>query len=362
MKKIYLLASAALFTFAANAQNSESGNAHVLQTKTINHVIPADRIACPDTAGWANFTDFLPEFASISGQAVIFGYTGGGYVFGNNVSVNQLRIVAQGYSNLNATPIKVQGALLWFGGQESDAGSSATSKVVITGYDVVANRSRNTNGSGTFNSSTNNWPGPASGAPKCTADLLFSDIDTLGMNYVPFPTPATFLGDMALVMDVTTLAAGDTVGLVSDQIGDAQNLDFTWHKIGSNWYVSDQLFSPAAAPDLGSGGLDLDIAMFPVLCDATGVDEFFNGMKLTTYPNPAVDKATIEYSLQRDSKNVAVIVYDQAGRKVFEKKFDEQTSGSYKVTVESINLASGMYFYQLKANGSFLTKKLEIIK
>lgn len=362
MKKIYLLASAALLTFVANAQNSEFGKAHPVKTKPFNYVTSPDRITCPDTAGLVNFTEFLPEFAGISGQAVIFGYTGGGYVFGNNVSVNQLRIVGQGYSNLNGIPVRVDGALLWFGGKESDAGSSATSKVVVTGYDVVANRSRNTNGSGTFNSSTNNWPGPAAGSPKCTADLLFSDIDTIGMNYVPFASPATFTSDLALVMDVTSLAAGDTVGLVSDQVGDAQELDFTWHKIGANWYVSDQLFSPAASPDLGTGGLNLDIAMWPVLCDATGVNEFFNGMKLTTYPNPAADKATIEYTLEKDSKDVALTVFDQTGRKVLEKKYDNQSAGTYKEKVETINLASGVYFYQLKANGHMFTKKLAVTK
>jgi hypothetical protein len=361
MKKIYLLASAALFSVAAYAQNSEFGNTHVLQTKPINYVASPERMTCPDTAGLVNFTDFQPEFGSVSGQAVIYGYQGGGYVFGNNVSTNNLRIVGQGYLNLNSTPVKVLGALLWFGGKEQDGASSATSKVVVSGFDIQANRSRNTNGSGTFNSTTNNWPGPAATA-KCSADLMFVDIDTNNFNYVPFATPSTFLGDFALVMDVTPLAAGDTVGLVSDKIGDAQNLDFTWHKIGTNWYVSDQLFSSPAAPALGSGGLDLDIAMWPVLCDATGVQEFFNGMKLTTFPNPASDKATIEYALQKDSKDVAVVVYDQTGRKVMEKKYDEQAAGSYKVTVEAINLASGMYFYQLKANGSVLTKKLEVIK
>lgn len=361
MKKIYLIAGAALLSVGAFAQSSEAGKAIVTGTKALVHVTSPDRITSPDTTGIVNVTEFLPEFLPGGGSASIYGYTGGGFIYGNNVSGNNLRIVAQGYDNLNVIPVQVQGVILWFGGQESDLGSSPTSKVVISAYNVIPNRSRNTNGSGVFNSSVNNWPGPATTA-GATADLMFIDIDTLGWNYVAFPTPATFMDDFAVVMDVTPLAAGDTVGLVSDNQNDAANMDYTWHKIGANWYVTDQLFSNPAAPDLGSGGLDNNIAMWAVIEDATGVNEFFNGMKLTTYPNPVVSKATIEYTLEKASDNVSLFVFDQSGKKVVNNSYSKQDAGTYKVELETSNLAAGNYIYQLRANGRMFTKKFVVTK
>ncbi|MCW3070829.1 MAG: peptidase [Bacteroidetes bacterium] len=361
MKKIYFMAGAALLSVNAFAQTSEAGKATVTGSKPFVHATSPDRITSPDTTGIVNVTEFLPEFLPGGGAASIYGYTGGGYIYGNNVSGNNLRIVAQGYDNLNVIPVHVEGVILWFGAQESDAGSSATSKVVISAYNMAPNKAKNTNGSGTFNSSTNNWEGP-SGTAQSTANLLFSDIDTLGWNYVAFPTPATFVDDFALVMDVTALAAGDTVGLVSDNQNDAGNIDLTYHKIGTSWYVTDQLFSNAASPDFGSGGLDNNIAMWAVIEDATGVNEFFNGMKLTTYPNPVVSKTTIEYTLEKSSSNVTLTVYDQHGKKVVNNSYEKQDAGTYKVEVDASNLAAGTYIYQLRANGRNFTKKLVVTK
>ena len=359
MKKIYLLSSAALLSVGALAQTSLYGHAQVQEVKPFVHNCSVDRLSNPDTTGWVNFVDFMPQFGSVSGNAVFYSYTGGGYVYGNNVSVNNLKIVAQGYLNIAPTPVKIIGAIVWFGGKQSDAGSSASSKVTISIMDMASNKAYNTNGSGTFNSTTLNAVGPT-GSAKASADVLFTDIDTVNWNYVAFATPTTCVADFAIVADFTPLAAGDTAGLVSDSKNDAANLDYAFHKIGTKWFVTDQLFSSAATG--GSLGFDNDIALFAVVSDATGVNEFFNGMKLTTYPNPTTDHATIEYTLEKNSNGVSLVVFDQHGRKVVNNNYSNQSAGTYKVEVDAQNLAAGTYYYQLKANGSNFTKKFVVTK
>lgn len=359
MKKIYLLSSAVMLSVAAFAQSGPLGHGVTKGTKAFHHATSAERLTCPDTTGIVNFVDFQPEYAP-SGQSLIFGYSGGGYVYGNNVS-SLLKTVAQGYVNLNGTPVKVTDVLVFFVAMENDLGSSATSKVTFKLYNMAANRACNDAG-GTYNLTTLNWPGPVATA-SASADLLFSDIDTgqvNGFNVINFATPPTFSGDFAIAMETAGLAAGDTVGLLCDDIGSAANLDYAFHYVGGSynkWMCTDNVFSAT-----GTGDVDNDIAMFAILCDATGVNEFFNGMKLTTYPNPAVDKTTIEYSLEKDSKNVALIVYDQTGRKVLENKYDAQSAGNYKVNLETVKLSSGMYYYQLRANGLNLSKKFAVTK
>ncbi|MCW3084559.1 MAG: Pectinesterase [Bacteroidetes bacterium] len=361
MKKIYLIAGATLLSVATFAQTgSKAGKAHVNGTKPFVHASSVER-AGNDTTGIVNVIDFLPEFLPGGGAASIYGYTGGGYIYGNNV--DGLNVCAQGYANLNATPVHIVGALIWFAAMESDAGSSATSKLKINTYNLAANKAYNTDNSGTFNSTVLNAEGP-SGVAVSTADLLFSNIDTMPgeWNYVPLSVVATFTGDFAIGVDATSLAAGDTVGIVSDNQNDAANIDLAFHKYGTKWYVTDALFSDPASPTFGTGGLDNDIAIWAVISDATGVTEFYNGMKLTTYPNPTVDKATVEYTLEKGSNNVTLVVYDQVGRKIANNTYGHQDAGTYKVDIDASNLASGNYFYQLTANGHMFTKKFVVSK
>ncbi len=352
-----------LLSVAAFSQNSPyQGKIGTVTNKPLVHAVSADRVTSPDTTGIVNVDDFLPEFASVSGQLTVFGYTGGGFIYGNNK--DGLNICAQGYENVNDVPVQVIGAIAWFARKERDLAGGAASKVSIKLYAMADNKAYNTNGSGTFNQTTLNAPGP-NGTAKATVDILYDNIDTTtfaNANYVTFTTPVSFPGDFALSLDATTLTAGDTVGLLSDQTLDAANLDYAFHKLGSKWVVSDQAFSDAAAPALGTGGLDNSIALFAVLNDATGVNEYFNGMKLTTYPNPAVEKATIEYTLEKNANNVSVLVFDKSGRRILEKNFNTQNAGTYKVDVETANLAAGTYLYQLNANGRNFTKQFVVTK
>ena len=359
MKKTYLLFSALLLSTAAFSQNNNfQSKPFIESTKVFSKTNSSDRtIGNPDTTGFVNFTDFLPQFASISQTAIIYGYSGGGYVFGNNK--DGLKICGQGYQNINATPVKIIAALVWFGAKQRDLQGGAASKVVVSLFDMAANKAYNTDGSGAFNNTTLNAPGP-SGLAKSSVELLWDDIDTVGnnMNYLVFPTASYCLGDFAITVDASTLTAGDTVGIVSDNIGDAQELDYAFHKIGTKWIVTDQAFSVAA--NGGTGGLDLSIAIFAVLSDATGVNEYFNGMKLNTYPNPANKTATIEYTLEKNSNKVGLIIFDKAGHKLIERVYHSQAAGSYKVEAETANFAAGTYFYQLNANGQNFTKQIVV--
>jgi len=225
-------------------------------------------------------------------------------------------------------------------------------------YDIAPNRSCNQN-AGASNYTTLNWDGPAT-TIKATQDLLFSAIDTAGYNLVTFTTPASFAGDFAIAMQTAPLAAGDTVGLLCDDINDAADLDLAFHFVGGSynkWMVTDNVFSAT-----GSGDTDNNIAIFPILCDATGVNEFFNGMKLSTYPNPASVNTTIEYSLENNSKNVSVTVYEIHGGKVVENVYGDQSAGKYSVNIETEKLAAGIYVYQLTANGRTFSKKFTVAK
>lgn len=361
MKKIYTLIAVSAFAFTATAQVVENPSQPFVAKNARPH--SAERtITNPDTTGLVNFVDFQPEFDVMN--PVFYSYGSAslttGFLYGNNGSANGFKEVAQGYQNLNPTPVKVIGALMWFGGKESDMGSSGTSKVVVNTYDLAPLKAYNVN-AGAFNYTVLNATGP--NLVRSSADILFTDIDTAGnLNYVTFGTVQTYVGDFCVSVDFSTLAAGDTAGLVSDDVNSALELDYAFHKsvIGTTtrWFVTDELFSGAPA----TGLFDNNIALWAVIADATGVDEFFNGMKLTTYPNPAVNNVTIEYTLEKDAKNVKLMIIDPQGKKIMDNSYGAQASGAHKVNFETSNLAAGTYFYQLNADGHDFTKQLVITK
>jgi hypothetical protein len=79
------------------------------------------------------------------------------------------------------------------------------------------------------------------------------------------------------------------------------------------------------------------------------------------YPNPFNPSTTISFSLP-EIANVELQIFDLQGRLVSTLVSDRLEAGNYSKTFNASNLASGIYFYRIKA-GSFSTvKKLTLIK
>jgi len=79
------------------------------------------------------------------------------------------------------------------------------------------------------------------------------------------------------------------------------------------------------------------------------------------YPNPFNPTTNINYSIVQTSK-VTLIVYDILGREIKTLVNSMQTPGQYTVTFDAQNLSSGVYFYTLRADNFFATKKLMLLK
>ncbi len=79
------------------------------------------------------------------------------------------------------------------------------------------------------------------------------------------------------------------------------------------------------------------------------------------YPNPFNPSTTIRYRIPA-SGLVTLKVYDILGREVMILTDERQFSGYHEVIFNAGNLASGIYFYQLKAGSYVQTKKLLFLK
>jgi hypothetical protein len=79
------------------------------------------------------------------------------------------------------------------------------------------------------------------------------------------------------------------------------------------------------------------------------------------YPNPFNSSTIIEYALPKEGF-VSIKLYDITGRLVKQLVNEQKPSGRHKTTIESGNLASGIYIYSLRVNDININKKLVILK
>ena len=79
------------------------------------------------------------------------------------------------------------------------------------------------------------------------------------------------------------------------------------------------------------------------------------------YPNPFRERATIRFAVPRRER-VRLEVYDVLGRRVGVLLDEEVAPGLYEVHFEAQGLASGLYFYRLRAGRFVQQRKMIIIK
>jgi len=79
------------------------------------------------------------------------------------------------------------------------------------------------------------------------------------------------------------------------------------------------------------------------------------------YPNPFNPSTIINYSVPKSSM-VSIKVYDVLGREVSTLVNGQKNPGNYNITFNGGKLASGVYFYQLRASDYISIKKMLLLK
>ena len=87
---------------------------------------------------------------------------------------------------------------------------------------------------------------------------------------------------------------------------------------------------------------------------------------LQNYPNPFNPSTTITYNLPEEGK-VTIKIYDIIGREIKTLADEVQSGGMHSVVWEGTNIsgnevASGLYFYNIRVGGTSITKKMILLK
>lgn len=79
------------------------------------------------------------------------------------------------------------------------------------------------------------------------------------------------------------------------------------------------------------------------------------------YPNPFNPTTNVHFSIPKDG-NVSLKIYDMLGNEVATYLDGFLKAGTYNAEIDGSNLASGIYFYKLAADGFAETKKMSLVK
>ena len=79
------------------------------------------------------------------------------------------------------------------------------------------------------------------------------------------------------------------------------------------------------------------------------------------YPNPFNPETVISYTLPQVSE-VSLVVYNMIGEEVIILYSGVQIAGDHEISWDASNLASGIYFYRLKAGEFVQSKKMVYLK
>jgi hypothetical protein len=111
---------------------------------------------------------------------------------------------------------------------------------------------------------------------------------------------------------------------------------------------------------------DIDSSIIIKYSDITGINnnnhvENVKNILFNNYPNPFNSNTIIKYQVDKYSL-VEIKIFDILGREIKTLVNETLQPGSYEVTFDGSNLASGVYLYKLTTEGFSETKKMLMIK
>ena len=116
---------------------------------------------------------------------------------------------------------------------------------------------------------------------------------------------------------------------------------------------------------------DMGIGLIPnvgcPLC-TEGPDSFISDTEIprefklySNYPNPFNPVTNIKFDLPKDVQ-VSIKIYDMVGREIKTLANEFKTAGRYSVTFSGADLASGVYYYKIKAGEFEQVRKMILLK
>lgn len=156
-----------------------------------------------------------------------------------------------------------------------------------------------------------------------------------------------------------------TSGAGNNAIFRSTNFGNTWSQF-SNGLPNNSAVGPICITKSGYIFTSVNNIIYKIFDPLTGLNYNpytipFELILYQNYPNPFNPTTTISFSVP-NSQFVMLKVYDILGREISTLVNEEKQPGNYEVKFDGNNLASGIYYYQIRAGQFVDTKKLVLLK
>ena len=215
---------------------------------------------------------------------------------------------------------------------------------------AIADMSMLSNSEIKFHAWAADGPQGSPGTVLATESLFMAEINQ-NVNWerstlVFFDEPLALDGPFFLGLELPQ-NSGDTLVLFTNEDGQGNPAN-GWEQHNTNqWYPY--------ANSQNSWGLNIDHAIFPIVCTSTGISNPLLTDKLLVYPNPATETIYVSVS-DAGLKDVSVSVTDLMGRQVVPPK----TYTSENLNIGVASLAEGMYLLRIFSGEGVYVKKIQI--
>lgn len=327
MKKLFFIALVLLITGAVYGQRVV-GDAHMMPkqnhsiTKGLDTLLPGN---------WANATQFAN-----------YGITGApGYVVG----VNGYGDISKAQAFIVMDPYSIEGVMIWFGAKDV-VSPDGMLNITVWSMDGTTGTTASSTGA------TEQCPGSILTTDAVSMANIDTSSSSSGAHIHMFTTSAWVSYDYAVGIDMTDVKM-DTISIVSSADGEGGGMELTWEQWSDlAWYTMMYAWS----------GIDFDLGIFPIVDITSGTVEngsFINGIKLQSYPNPAVNNVKVSYEIA-DAAKVALEIYSMSGQLVKRVDAGQQAAGIHNMEINVSDLSKGTYVYSLVAGNNRLTKRMII--
>lgn len=261
----------------------------------------------------------------LPGTATLYGSSNGGYVSGNNGYGDKAKA---DYFTGATNGWKISDVYIYFG---VATGSSSQVPIKIWNDDGA-----------------NNKPNTVLGTVNVPISTIISNVNNQQPTLAHFSTPVTIDGSFFVGVVLPT-TAGDTVAIVTNTDGDT-NPGTAWEQWNDNsWYpYSDQ----------NSWGLNVQHAIWPIVCNPTNIESSAANNLVSMFPNPAYDKLNLYFG--NYTGEVEIAIYDLLGKQVYSNKFN--VSPFDGTTIDLAKLNAGLYLIRGSFGNKQFNDRLEIIK
>lgn len=322
--------AAGTYTVSLTASNSQGNNS----TSKVVTVTSCTTSAC-DTLSNINNTDTL----------ACYNASGGGYFLGTNTySFTALgEAYAKAQFPTNITQVKGGIILLYRNGAKGTKGTGSLTLSMVNsssgpGTTVLASKAF-TISTATATAATNHVNYAGNPALSFSSNIIIPYV-------AMFTTPGALSADFFLTLTTPT-AAGDTLAVMSGRANHSTT-NTAWVKYQGSWL------------DLATGaGANYNMALIPIACPTTGMDNSYLGYNINLFPNPTSGFINFAVALGH-ATDLTFEVRNTLGQVVFSKVENNFMNGI--ITHDLSGLTKGVYFVNITDNENNKTVKKIIIE